>query len=181
MNGAVGVMPECSMSMTISESLLPEFDHEMANLRRTLERVPEDRLDFAPHPKSMTMARLAAHLANLPLWATIGITRDEFDMAPPGVPKPQAEAMTTRAALLANFDAKAADARARLASADDAVLMKMWTLKNGGHTVLRMPKVSVLRSFVMNHMIHHRAQLTVYLRLNDVPVPSLYGPSADEM
>jgi uncharacterized damage-inducible protein DinB len=169
------------MTMNISESLLPEFDHEMANLRRTLERVPEDRLDFAPHPKSMTMARLAAHLANLPLWATIGITRDEFDMAPPGEPRPQAEAMTTRAALLSNFDAKAADARAHLVNADDGLLLKMWTLKNGGHTVLRMPKVSVLRSFVMNHMIHHRAQLTVYLRMNDVPVPSLYGPSADEM
>jgi uncharacterized damage-inducible protein DinB len=169
------------MSMTISETLLPEFDHEMANLRRTLERVPEDRPDFTPHPKSMTMAQLAAHVANLPLWASLGITQDEFDMAPSGVPRPQAEAMTTRSALLASFDARVSDARTHLMAADDASMMKMWTLKSGGHTVLTMPKVSVLRSFVMNHMIHHRAQLTVYLRMNEVPVPSLYGPSADDM
>jgi uncharacterized damage-inducible protein DinB len=168
------------MSMMISQSMLPEFDHEMANLRKTLERVPEDKADFAPHPKSMPLSRLAAHLAEIPMWATMTVAQDEIDINPPGGPAYQPAVMTTRKDLLATFDENLKNARTRLAGASDEAMMRPWTLKNGGQTVLTMPKVAVLRSFVMNHMIHHRAQLGVYLRMNGVPVPALYGPSADE-
>ena len=165
------------MSKTISQSMLPEFDHEMANTRKMLERVPEDRTAWTPHGKSMTMGRLAFHIAHVPAWATLGLTLDEFDLTP-GF---ETGEMTARAALLDMFDAKVAEARAHLTSTDDATMMRMWTFKKSGHTVLSMPKVAVLRTFVLNHLIHHRGQLSVYLRLNDVPVPGLYGPSADEM
>jgi uncharacterized damage-inducible protein DinB len=165
------------MSMTISQSMLPEFDHEMANTRKTLERVPEDRVSYTPHEKSMTMGRLAAHTAQIPVWCTIGLTLDEFNLTP----EFEAVEMTTRAKLLETFDRNWAEARTHLVNADDASMMKPWTFKKGGHTVLSMPKVAVLRTFMMNHLIHHRAQLGVYLRLNNVPVPGLYGPSADEM
>lgn len=165
------------MPMTISQSMLPEFDHEMANTRKVLERVPEDRIAYSPHEKSMPLGRLAAHLAQTPVWGAIALTGDEFDLTPEFANVQ----MTTRAALLEAFDRNSAEARASLAQTDDAAMMKMWTFKKGGHTVLSMPKVAVIRTFMMNHMIHHRGQLGVYLRLNNVPVPGLYGPSADEM
>lgn len=165
------------MSMTISQSMLPEFDHEMASTRKILERVPEDRAGYTPHEKSMSMGRLAAHIAQNPVWATIALTRDDFDLTP----EFENVQMTTRAALLETFDRNCAEARAHIVNTDDGVMMKMWTFKKGGHTVLSMPKVAVLRSFALNHLIHHRGQLSVYLRLNNVPVPGLYGPSADEM
>jgi uncharacterized damage-inducible protein DinB len=166
------------MSMTISQSLLPEFDMEMANTRKTLERVPEDRPDFRPHPKSMALSRLAAHVAEIPTWAVRALTSDEFDVA---TRKPQDTfVMTSREGVLAHFDGEMAKARAALTAVSDADLMKIWTLKHGDRTIIAMPKVAVLRGFVMNHMIHHRAQLGVYLRMNDLPVPSIYGPSADE-
>ncbi len=165
------------MSNTISQSLLPEFDQEMASARKTLERVPEGRPDFRPHPKSMTLARLAGHLAEIPLWATTTLVQDELDMA--GGPQTPA-VMTTRQALLAEFDERLKDSRAALTKVTDADMMKTWSLKHGSRTILAMPKVAVFRGFVMNHLIHHRAQLGVYLRMNDVPVPSIYGPSADE-
>jgi uncharacterized damage-inducible protein DinB len=168
------------MSMMISQSLLPEFDREMANLRKTLERVPEDKPDFAPHAKSMTLATLAAHLAEMPMWANMTLAQDEVDVAPPGGPAYQPPVMTTRKDLLATFDEHLGKARTQLAGVSDEALMRPWTLKNGGREVLTMPKIAVLRSFVMNHMIHHRAQMGVYLRMNGVPVPALYGPSADE-
>jgi uncharacterized damage-inducible protein DinB len=168
------------MSMMISQSLLPEFDHEMGNLRKTLERVPEDKPDFVPHAKSMPLGRLAAHLAEIPMWATMTVAQDEIDINPPGGPAYQPAVMTTRKDLLAMFDQNLDKARTQLAGASDEALMRPWTLKNGGHTILTMPKIAVLRSFVMNHMIHHRAQMGVYLRMNGVPVPALYGPSADE-
>jgi uncharacterized damage-inducible protein DinB len=169
------------MSTTLSQSLLPEFDHEMANTRKTLERVPEGIPDFTPHPRSMTLARLAGHIADIPQWAILGLERREFDMEPLGEPAPVAAGMTSRLALLADFDRKVAAGRALLAAATDDVMLQMWTLKKGGHTILSMPRVTVLRTFVLNHVIHHRAQLGVYLRLNEIAVPSLYGPSADEM
>lgn len=165
------------MPHTISQSLLPEFDHEMANTRKTLERVPENGGDYKPHDKSMSLARLAGHVAEIPTWATLGLTLDEFNMGP-GF---EALHMTTRPALLEAFDANVNTARAHLAATDDAEMMKMWTFKKGGHTVMSMPKIAVVRSFMLNHLIHHRGQLTVYLRMNGVPVPGLYGPSADEM
>jgi len=168
------------MSTMISHSMLPEFDHEMANLRKTLERVPEGNPDFRPHAKSMTLSQLAGHLVEIPMWATMTIKQDEYDFNPSQGPKYQPYIMTTRADLLARFDAELKPARESLAVMTDDQMMATWTLKNAGQTVLAMPRVAVLRSFVMNHMVHHRAQLGVYLRMNDVPVPGLYGPSADE-
>ncbi len=168
------------MPHTISQSLLPEFDHEMATTRRVLERVPEDRGAFRPHPKSMTLARLAGHGAEVPWWAVETLRGSEFDVAPLDGPKAEAVTMTTRAAMLAAFDERVQEARGLLAATTDAAMMETWSLKAGGRTVMAMPRVAVMRSFVMNHLIHHRAQLAVYLRMNDVPVPAIYGPSADE-
>ncbi|MFL6207858.1 MAG: DinB family protein [Pyrinomonadaceae bacterium] len=165
--------------MALSQSLLPEFDQEMANTRKTLARVPEDKLDWRPHEKSMTMGGLATHLANLPSWAAHGINLDELDVAPNGVPF-RVEQIKSRAEALENFDRNVADARAAITGASDEHLFKSWSLLSNGRTIMTMPRVAVLRSFVMNHMIHHRAQLGVYLRLNDIPVPSVYGPTADE-
>lgn len=163
--------------MSIAQSLLPEFDHEFATLRKTLERVPDGRWDFTPHAKSMNMGRLAGHLAELGGWTNATIEEDELDFSKvpyaPFIP-------TSTAELVAKFDEVVAKARPALAGASDADMMRPWTLRMGDTVYFTMPKVAVLRSFVMNHMIHHRAQLGVYLRLNDVPVPSTYGPSADE-
>ena len=168
------------MSTAISQSLLPEFDVEIANTRKTLERVPENKPDFRPHPKSMPLARLAGHLAEIPMWATMTLEVDELDMNPPGGAQQEAYVMKTRQGALDMFDEHVMKARALLASTTDETMMRTWTLKSGGHTILALPKAAILRSFVMNHMVHHRAQLGVYLRMNDVPVPSIYGPSADE-
>jgi len=163
--------------MSIAQSLLPEFDHEFATLRKTLERVPDDRWDYAPHAKSMSLARLAGHLAELGGWVNSTLEADELDFSTmaytPFIPSSTAE-------LVAKLDAIVAVARPVLAATSDATMMQPWTLRQGAQVFFTMPKVAVLRSFVMNHMIHHRAQLGVYLRLNDVPVPSTYGPSADE-
>lgn len=165
--------------MPWSQALLPEFDHEMANTRKTLERVPEEKFAWKPHEKSWAMGGLATHLANLPSWATIALTSDSLDMAPGGK-QLKAPELTSRQAILAEFDKNIESARSAIASASDEEMFKSWTLLANGKTLLTMPKVAVLRSFVMNHIIHHRAQLGVYLRLNDIPVPSIYGPSADE-
>jgi uncharacterized damage-inducible protein DinB len=163
-------------SRTISQSMLPELEHEMANTRKSLERVPEDKLSFKPHPKSMTLGALATHLATINHWAEAIVGQDTFDVstAPPTVE------LKSRAEILAAFDKNLATAQKAIAGANDAHMLKPWTLKAGSHTVLTMPRVAVLRSFIMSHTVHHRAQLGVYLRLNDVPVPSIYGPSADE-
>jgi uncharacterized damage-inducible protein DinB len=166
--------------MGLSESLLPEFDHEMGNTRKTLERLPDDKSDWKPHQKSMAMGGLATHLSNIPTWAVYTIDEDSLDLAPEGKPLPPAELAKSQTELLANFDTNAAKARAAIAGASDEELFKPWSLLSNGNKILTMPKIAVLRSFVMNHMIHHRAQLGVYLRLNDIPVPSIYGPSADE-
>jgi uncharacterized damage-inducible protein DinB len=166
--------------MALRDALLPEFDHEMANTRKTLERVPDDKLDWKPHAKSTAMGGLATHLSNLPTWANHAINEDSLDLAPEGKPLPPAPAVKSRTELLELFDCNVASARAAIAAATDEDLFKSWTLLNSGQQILTLPKIAVLRSFVMNHNIHHRAQLGVYLRLNDIPVPSIYGPSADE-
>lgn len=166
--------------MALSDALLPEFDHEMANTRKTLERVPDDKFDWKPHDKSTSMGGLATHLSNLPTWAVYTIAQDSLDLAPEGKPLPTAELAKSQSDLLSLFDTNVAKARAAIAGASDADLMANWTLLSNGKQLLTMPKIAVLRSFVMNHQIHHRAQLGVYLRLNDIPVPSIYGPSADE-
>lgn len=166
--------------MGLSESLLPEFDNEMVGTRKTLERVPHEKFDWKPHVKSTAMGGLATHLSNIPTWANFTIDQDSLDLAPGGKPLPHMEMAKSNAELLATFDANVAKARAAIAGASDAELFKPWSLMSNGNTILTMPKIAVLRSFVMNHLIHHRAQLGVYLRLNDIPVPSIYGPSADE-
>ncbi|HEX8162761.1 MAG TPA: DinB family protein [Pyrinomonadaceae bacterium] len=165
--------------MTLSEMLLPEFDQEMAATRKTIERVPDDKLDWQPHAKSTTMRGLVTHLSNMPTWVGHALGKDALDLAPGGVPARAAPVGSTREAV-ETFDRNVAEARAAISGADDAAFGGSWSLLQNGHTIFTLPKSAVLRSFVMNHMIHHRAQLGVYLRLNDVPVPSVYGPSADE-
>jgi uncharacterized damage-inducible protein DinB len=166
--------------MAISASLLPEFDQEMANTRKALERVPDDKLGWKPHEKSMSMGGLATHLANLPIWAVLTINQDSLDLEPPGGGSLRVEEKRSRREILEDFDKNVTAARDAVAGASDEELLKPWTLLKGGVTLMTLPKIVVLRSFVMNHVIHHRGQFTVYLRLNDVPVPSIYGPSADE-
>ncbi|GAC1403198.1 MAG: hypothetical protein NVSMB56_18170 [Pyrinomonadaceae bacterium] len=166
--------------MKISDAILPEFDQEMASTRKTLERVPEDKFDWQPHQKSMTLKRLAIHLAEMPSWAVHTIEKDSIDLSPPDGQPHQQPTADSRDEILAMFDKNIADARAAIASVSDEELMKSWSLLHGGNTILTMPKIAVIRTWVMNHNIHHRAQLGVYLRLNDVPVPAIYGPSADE-
>lgn len=165
--------------MAITQSLLAEFDHEMATTRALLERVPQDRASWKPHPRSTALGDLAAHVAQLPGMASMVIDQDEVDMNPPGGPGYTPPGFTTTAALLEVFDANVARARTAIAGAADEAMGVTWSLKNGGHAIFSMPRVAVLRSFVMNHVIHHRGQLSVYLRLNEVPLPSIYGPTAD--
>ena len=165
--------------MSIAESLLPEFDQEMAKTRSILELVPTGQNDWQPHEKSMSIERLALHLANLPSWAGMTLNVDEFDMNPPGEEPPPPRSLTTTEALLADFDKNVAEAREVIAGTSDETMFSNWTLLNGGNEMFTAPKVGVLRNCVMNHMIHHRAQLGVYLRLNDIPLPMIYGPTAD--
>ncbi len=166
--------------MSLSQALLPEFDNEMMITRKTLAQIPEDKFDWKPHDKSATLGSLATHLANLPTWASLAIEKDVFDLAPPDAPAPHATPAATRDEILETFDRNVAAARELIAAASDEQLAQKWTLLNGGKEIMSLPRVGVLRGFVMNHTIHHRAQVGVYLRLNDVPVPSVYGPSADE-
>jgi uncharacterized damage-inducible protein DinB len=153
---------------------------EMAHTRKTLERVPDDKLGWKPHEKSMTLGRLAGHLAELPTWGQMTIESDSHDLAPSSGPTQQALTAKSRQEALDAFDKNVASMRAAIAAASDDQLMKPWSLLKGGQKLMTMPKIAVLRGFVMNHTIHHRAQLGVYLRLNDIAVPSIYGPSADE-
>ena len=162
--------------MAIIDSLLPEYDREMASTRKVLERVPEGRFDWTPHPRSMSLGQLALHLARLPSWGHMAMDRSELDLSGPFAPPVAASSDE----LLRTFDKESGQTRNALAAATDAQLMAPWSLKRDGKTVFTMPKAAVLRSFVLNHIIHHRGQLTVYLRLNDVALPSIYGPSADE-
>ena len=166
--------------MSISQTLLPEFDQEMQNTRKLLECVPEDRPDYRPHPKSMALARLAGHVAELPNWAVHTILLDSLDLTPASGEAMKPTVMTSRQALLDIFDKNVSEAREAIEGATDEHLAQIWSLIYKGHTVLQMPRATVLRSSVMNHMVHHRAQLGVYLRLNDIAIPGMYGPSADE-
>ncbi len=166
--------------MTISETLLPEFDQEMANTRKLLECVPEDKWAWKPHEKSMTLGRLAGHVAELPSWAVNTIRLTSLDLTPADGSGFKPFAVTSRKELVEFFDKNASEAREAIAGASDDHLHQIWSLQFRGKTVLSMPRAAVLRGVVMNHLIHHRAQLGVYLRLNDVAIPGMYGPSADE-
>lgn len=162
--------------MAIADALVPEFDHEMTTTRKLLERVPEEKFEWKPHAKSFSLGALATHLANLPWWGSETLEKAEIDVGGAPTLTPPA----SRAELLATFDKNVAATRAALTGKTDAELMAVWSLKRDGRTLFTMPKTVVWRSFVLNHLVHHRGQLSVYLRLLDVPVPSIYGPSADE-
>jgi uncharacterized damage-inducible protein DinB len=166
--------------MKISETLLPEFDHEMATTRKLLERIPEDKLAWKPHEKSMSLSRLAGHMAEMPGYAIFTMQQDSLDVRPEGGRAFEPLVATSRAQVLEAFDKNVAAGRAAIAAGSDEDMAKPWTLLAGGHTVFQMPKVAVLRTMMLSHIIHHRGQMSVYLRLNEVPVPSIYGPSADE-
>ncbi len=167
--------------MSIAQSLLPEFDQEMANTRKVLERVPDEKWNWKPHDKSGTTGWLAGHVATIPDWLTFTLKTESLDYAPVDGQNTYTPPKTDdRAQTLAAFDKCSADARTVLAAASDQDLMKNWTLLAGGKEIFTMPRVACVRGMIMNHLIHHRAQLTVYLRLLNVPVPGLYGPSADE-
>jgi len=166
--------------MSIAETILPEFDQEMAGTRKTLERVPDDKLAWKGHPKSNTIGWVAAHLAEIPGWVQSVLTQSELDINPVGGEPYKSPPATSRAQLLEVFDKNVAAARKVIAATSDDAFMKSWSLLAAGQTIFTMPRAAVLRTFIMNHIIHHRAIFTVYLRLNDIPVPGLYGPSGDE-
>jgi uncharacterized damage-inducible protein DinB len=165
--------------MAIVDSLLPEYDHELATTRRLLERVPEAEFGWKPHPRSMTLGELAGHVANLPFWCSATMSAPFYDLVA-GEKETKLEAPASRDVMLKEFDERVKNARASLAKASDAEMMATWALKQGDHEIFSMPRVAAIRSFVMNHLIHHRGQLSVYLRLKDVPLPPIYGPTADE-
>jgi uncharacterized damage-inducible protein DinB len=164
------------MFMSIAQSLLPEYDQEMANTRKMLERIPENKLDYKPDPKSMSMGQLAGHVAEMCGWFASMMEGPALDI-PEGF-KPFIA--TSKKQLLDKFDENVAATRAALAAAGDQALMQDWSLKFAGNTMFTMPRIACYRTMIMNHVIHHRAQLSVYYRLNGVPVPGMYGPSADE-
>ena len=166
--------------MPYKDTVLPEFDMEMDNTRRTLERIPDDKLSWQPHAKSGTLGWLAIHIATIPHWAKITMEQDSLDLAAPGRSNSGPPLPTNRKGVVELFEKNRAEARAALAGSDDAAYAKPWALFMGEQELFREPRANVLRRMVLNHMIHHRGQLTMYLRLLDVPVPGLYGPSADE-
>jgi uncharacterized damage-inducible protein DinB len=166
--------------MTIGQMMLGEFDQEMQGTRKVLERVPDDKWDWKPHEKSGTMGWMASHVANLPSWAAMTIHTDHLDYAPVDGPGYEPPKITNQKELLTQFDKNVADTRKALADVSDEDIMKPWTLLAGGQTIFTMPRVACIRGMVLNHLIHHRAQMTMYFRSLDIPVPGLYGPSADE-
>jgi uncharacterized damage-inducible protein DinB len=166
--------------MAISASLLPEFAQEMANTRKILAIVPEADVAWKPHPKSTSLGELALHLSTIPHWTAPTLERTELDLAPPGGPPYDPPQFQSVAKALADFDHHVARGKELIASASDADWTVSWSLKFGGKTLFTQPRAVVIRSFVLSHMIHHRGQMTVYLRLRDVPLPSIYGPTADE-
>lgn len=164
--------------MPVRDSLLPEFDHEMAVTRRVLERVPESGFAWKPHEKSFDLGGLASHLARIPAWGRSILERESYDLASDGSNRPPAE--TTVKGVLETFDRHVGELRKHLLDKTDGELMAPWALKRGTQLVVSMPRLTALRSFVLHHVIHHRGQLTVYLRLLNVPLPPIYGSTADE-
>jgi uncharacterized damage-inducible protein DinB len=165
--------------MSIASNLLPEFDQEMKSTRAVLACIPESKTSFKPHPKSWSLGDLSLHVANMISWTTSTLNSTELDFNPVGGKKWVSPKFESAAATLHYFDETSRAARKAIEGASDADMQVMWSLKNAGVTLMSLPRVACLRSFVMNHHIHHRGQLTVYLRLCDVPLPSVYGPTAD--
>lgn len=160
--------------MSISETLLPELDVEMAITRKVLERVPTDKGKWKPHPKSFSLGHLAQLVAAMPGWLTNAVQETELNLGGfSGYTYEKTED------LLKTFDKNVREARKAIQSSKDAAYTVPWSLKHGEHVIFTMPRAGVVRQTI-NHLVHHRGQLTVYLRLNDIPVPSIYGPTADE-
>lgn len=166
--------------MSYAEMILPEFEQEMASTRKVLERIPDDKLDWKAHPKSNSIGWNANHLAEMPGWVEGTLTQEEWDIAPAEGEPYQSPNLTSKQEILALFDKNVADARRAIETVKDEDMTANWSLLQAGKPIITMPRSAVIRSFVMNHMIHHRAHLCVYLRLNDIPVPGMYGPSADD-
>lgn len=164
--------------MPLKEALLPDVDRELGATRRLLERVPADRLAWRPHEKSMSLGQLATHLATIPQWGALALQTTEYDRA--AAPAGPA-ALDSLQQILGLFEQNASAMRGQLEqTAGDGPLLARWTLKEDGQEVFSLPRASALRTIVMNHLVHHRGQLTVYLRLLGVPLPAMYGPTADE-
>lgn len=163
--------------MPIIDHLLNEFTHEAAVTRRVLERLPAEKFDWKPHEKSFTVKELAQHVAEMPGWLPITIETDELDLSGP---QPERATIETSEDLLALFDQKVEEFQQAARGVSDETLMSPWRLKNGDEVMFEATKGQTVRGFILNHWVHHRGQLSVYLRLLDVPVPSIYGPSADE-
>lgn len=166
--------------MSYADAILPEFDQEMASTRKVLERVPEDQLEWKPHAKSHTVGWNANHIAEMPGWVPFTLEGDSLDVNPPGGPQYRTPSLNTRAAILAEFDKNVAAARKAISAVSDADVLKNWSLLSGGHAIFTMPRAAVIRTFVINHIIHHRAFLLSYLRQLDISIPGMYGPSGDE-
>ncbi len=165
--------------MPIAQSLLPEFDHEAATTRTLLERVPADKVDFKPHPKSFALGPLSLHIVNLLTWFKMTVVLDELDLHPPGGQPWKSPGYESPEATLRKFDEDVVTAREILSGMSDEAFSKTWTLKYQGGTVFALPRGAALRTYVFNHQVHHRGQLSVYLRMCDVPLPEMYGPTAD--
>jgi uncharacterized damage-inducible protein DinB len=159
------------------QSIIPELKQEAAQTKKILEKVPFDQWQWKPHEKSMALGRLATHVAELSKWITMCINTDELDFSKREY---KANVFESREQLLQHLDQNVQEALATLEKTTDAQLLENWTLRNGEHVIFTMPKIAVIRSMAMNHMIHHRGQLSVFLRLLDIPIPGMYGPSADE-
>ena len=166
--------------MSMNESLLFEFNQEMSITRKALDRAPMEKAAWRPHEKSMPLGDLASHLANIPAWTAPTILQDSLDLAPPGGEPFKTPQASTREELLAFFDSNVEEAGHAIAGVTDAQLMQTWRLLMGGKEAFSAPRIGVMRGMILNHNVHHRAQLGIYLRLNGVSVPSTYGPSADE-
>ncbi|MCA9265162.1 MAG: DUF664 domain-containing protein [Planctomycetales bacterium] len=166
--------------MRIGESMLAEYDMEMASTRKVLERVPDDKFSWRIHDKSNTIGWVANHLADIPSWVSMAVDTDELDVEPEPGKKYESPNESTTAAILALFDRNVAAGRKCLETVEDQKLFESWRLLQGGQELMQMPRLVVIRTWVLNHTIHHRAHLCVYLRVNDIPVPGLYGPSADD-
>lgn len=163
--------------MNLIDPILAELAHEGATTRRLLERLPQDRLGWQPHQKSMTLGRLATHIAEIPGWVGSIVEKDEFDLGASGYVPPT---LGSVAEIIAMFDKSVATAAETLKRQGNDRLLAKWRFKKNGQLLMEMPRLGMIRSFLMNHLIHHRGQLSVYLRLQNVPLPSIYGPTADE-
>jgi uncharacterized damage-inducible protein DinB len=165
--------------MNLAQQFLPEYDEEYANARRVLELIPDDKFEWRAHPTLNTIGWVGNHLAEIPSWLVGTMDGDSMDMAPIDGPAYEPPCLSSCRELLETFDRNVAASRAALVGATDECLNQSWSLLMGGQTIFTMPRAGVIRTWVLNHMIHHRAHLCVYLRMNGIHVPGMYGPSGD--